>query len=114
MLLRLNAEPLNAAAGALLPPDWRGNSSLSVLALALWGAQNGIGIELPGAGVTDEQVLEQVAHLQLADPAKVMALLEGLGDDQLLAPDALDDLTREQAAFLILEAVRDLLVAHEP
>ena len=110
-IVHLNAEPLNAAAGALLPADWLGDVSLNMLSLALWGTENGVRLELPGGRITDEAVLDELLHLHDADPTRVMALFDGesAGDDQLVSPNALDGLDRETAARYVLEAIRDLL-----
>ncbi len=107
----LNCGALNRAAAALLPADWLDTSTLHVLGLALWGTENGIGVELPGRRITDDDVRDALLGLLRADPGRVMELFEGMaghGDAMLQAGD-LEGASRTQAAFRVLETVRDRL-----
>lgn len=110
-LSHLNQTSLNQAALKLLPPGWRGTSTLHVLSLALYGTvELGIGVEQPGAPLTDD-ALEQALIALHDKPTVAMDLLEP-GDEALLLAEDLGD-TVEEGARSVLEAIRDALVAHE-
>ncbi len=114
-IVALNRSSLNQAAAELLPTDWRDGPSLSVLALAMWGAENGVSVELPGARVSDDDVREELHMLIDGDPAEAMATIEGAtsSGEVSLQPSDLEGLDREQGAFLILEAIRDALTMRD-
>lgn len=93
----LNSEGLNLAAGEKLPAGWRNDTVLHVLSLAFWGTWDRG--QLPGL---DGQVL----RLMEADPRRAMAWVsENRYGDQVLAPDALDELDAEAASALVLENI---------
>ena len=67
----------NVIAGRLLPDDWQGQTSLNVLALALWGiTEREISVMTPGPGITDEQLEYQLSQLLRVDPALAMREVE--------------------------------------
>jgi hypothetical protein len=103
---RLNLRPNNQIALKILPWDWQGESSLHVLALALWGIQEGgINVELPGPGATMDQVEATVIAMRDWNPINAMAFVEGdRGDEQTLVLDA--DESPETNAMWVLESIR--------
>jgi|SRR5665213_2400732 len=109
----LNREPLNRAAAALLPDDWLDSTSFHILELALWGTENGISVEPPGARVTDDHVRYALHALRNADPGRSMEVFEGPpdGTDAMLQADDLEGVDRDQGAFRVLETIRDRLIA---
>lgn len=101
-IAHLNSLQINQTAGALLPPDWRTPTSLNVLSLAQWGTENGIFPELE----------EQVLMLDNGDPAHAMSwVTEAPDGGEVLAPDALEGLSREDAASLILNSISDRMTS---
>lgn len=98
VISHLNSLPLNRAAQRLLPPDWTNPGSLHVLTLAQWGTQQGIYPELE----------EKLGALLTQEPRAAMAyVVEAPDGSEVLHPTALDSLSPEEAASLILEAVSD-------
>lgn len=102
----LNRSDPNYQAGELLPAEWRSPDRLNLLSLAMMGLDKGIGVETPGHPVSQERVESEVALLVEANPEEVQATL-----GRVISQEALDDLTPEQAARTVLEAIKDLLVA---
>lgn len=101
----------NVIAGQLLPDDWQGQTSLKVLALALWGmTERGISVMTPGPGITDEQLEYRVLQLLRIDPALAMREVEENcdGDCSLDLYGVTDPI---QGATDVLESIRSRMDA---
>lgn len=102
-LSRLNSQPPNQTAGTLLPEEWQDPDQLNILQLALWGLEEQ-GLKL--TGIEPEDLEAAVLDLQERDPDEAMEIIDGM-----LTPDALVGKTAAQAASMVLQAVRDPLLA---
>lgn len=103
---RLNQSDPNYQAGTLLSPEWSSPARLHVLSLAMQGLEAGIGVETPDHQIAQGKVESEVQLLDEANPEEVMASLA-----KVLSQEDLDDLSPEQGARKVLEAIKDLLVA---
>jgi hypothetical protein len=106
VISHLNRSDPNYQAGTLLSPEWSSPERLHVLSLAMQGLEQGIEVETPGHPIGQEKVESEVRLLADANPSEVMASL-----GKVLSQEDLDDLSAEQGARKILEAIKDLLVA---
>jgi hypothetical protein len=108
----LNEEPNNQVALAMLPPDWQDDSTLHVLALALWGiTERGINVEHPGPGTTMDVVEATVVAMSAWTPSNAMAFVEGETEQRLWLDR---DASAETNAMWVLEAIMSAIDERSP
>lgn len=106
----MNLQPLNAQAGALLPPRWMDPGTLNILALVRWLVQEK-GLESdfrPGV----ESVLAMLDKLERWPPKEAMDFVTTTDSGEPALVRLPDD--QEKAAVELLQALVDKMVATAP
>jgi hypothetical protein len=106
LIKQLNGEPLCAAAGQHLPPDFQCPSTeIYLISLARLGLEHRVGrFRDP-----DEEELETaINYLSSADPVWALEYMTtDEGGEPLLLPEAFVGVDADSAMFLVLEALHD-------
>lgn len=109
----LNQLPLNRAAKALLPVDWRGEDSLHCLGLILWMVREA-GLD-PKFRPGPDSVESMVVKLMRDPPQDAMEYLttNDSGDVVLTEAD-LEGLDQEEGGVVLVQALADKMIATAP
>jgi hypothetical protein len=114
----LNQNELNQECRNHLPPDWRTDNELHCLSLVLWGLDE-LKITMPtkGGWPSDATVMSMYLRLERWPPQQAYDWLIGYKDGEdagvRISADDLRDLSPEEAAAAIVDALVSHLVALE-
>jgi hypothetical protein len=117
-----NQLPLNKAANAFLPDDWKNSTEVAILTLMRWGLENGIMPYAMGPDQPDEdQMMAQLNAMTRWPPQEAIGFLanpQGLDEENDLVADMADEVeaaaTPEEAAAALLEHLLRALIATQP